>query len=735
MALKRPPLATLPFRQFVLKVASRCDLACDHCYVYEHADTSWRGRPVVMSDETAVRAADRIAEHAAEHRIQTTHVVFHGGEPLLAGIERLRRFARTLRRAVEGVCNLDLRIHTNGVLLSRAFCDMFTDEGVKVGVSIDGDRVANDRHRLYANGRSSYDQVIRAITLLRDHYPHLYAGLLCTIDVRNDPIAVYEALVALRPPRVDFLLPHATWDNPPLRPAGRDTAYADWLITVHDRWRADGRPVPVRIFESIILTASGGDSQTESLGLRPSDLVVIETDGSYEQADSLKTSFDGAPATGYDVFRHSLNEAAGHPGFAARQGGLDSLSEECRRCPLVASCGGGLYAHRYRTGSGFANPSVYCADLFRLISHLVAYERRRPATPVHRLPVATVDAMASGSVTSDDVALLRAPQLSRARLAARRTATVVADEESWSVLVDAERADRAAVDDLLSHPYVRAWAARCAAVDPASLTTADTGHLAAVAAVAAVRTGLAVKVTVPVVQDFIHLPALGRMRAAGEDRADVEAHDGSFAVRVGGRWHSEDSGLWEPVRLVGGAGIRLLLDDVDPYRDCYGLPVEDRLSAETAAGWDEVVRAALDLLTDDQRAAMRDGLRVVTPLSPSATGATSRAAYGAIALPLSAGPETTARLLAEHFHRAQLGALLDLLDLAGGDANHERLLCDAYGLLSVADLLGEKELERLMETIGQITDWALPAVGRRFARQLADAAAARGSRLTTTRRE
>ena len=37
--------ATVPLSQFVLKVHSRCDLACDHCYVYEAADQSWRGRP------------------------------------------------------------------------------------------------------------------------------------------------------------------------------------------------------------------------------------------------------------------------------------------------------------------------------------------------------------------------------------------------------------------------------------------------------------------------------------------------------------------------------------------------------------------------------------------------------------------------------------------------------------------------------------------------------------------
>ena len=117
----------------------------------------------------------------------------------------------------------DLRIHTNGVRLDEQFCELFAEYGVRVGISIDGDQAANDRHRRYANGRSSYAQVIRAIGLLRtDRFRALYAGLLCTIDIANDPLAVYHALMALRPPRVDFLLPHATWDEPPPRtPGGR----------------------------------------------------------------------------------------------------------------------------------------------------------------------------------------------------------------------------------------------------------------------------------------------------------------------------------------------------------------------------------------------------------------------------------------------------------------------------------------------------------------------------------
>ena len=34
----------VPLSQIVLKIHSRCDLACDHCYAYEAADQSWRGR-------------------------------------------------------------------------------------------------------------------------------------------------------------------------------------------------------------------------------------------------------------------------------------------------------------------------------------------------------------------------------------------------------------------------------------------------------------------------------------------------------------------------------------------------------------------------------------------------------------------------------------------------------------------------------------------------------------------
>jgi uncharacterized protein len=50
----------------------------------------------------------------------------------------------------------------------------------------------------------------------------------------------------------------------------------------------------------------GGAADTEVVGLGPARMVVIETDGSIEQADTLKAAYDGAPATGLHVGDHVI---------------------------------------------------------------------------------------------------------------------------------------------------------------------------------------------------------------------------------------------------------------------------------------------------------------------------------------------------------------------------------------------------------------------------------------------
>lgn len=620
---------------------------------------------------------------------------------------RLRAVCETLTTALHGVCDLDLRIHTNAVQLGERHLDLFAEYGVRVGISLDGDRAANDRHRLFANGRSSYDKVLRAVALLdQDRYRHLYAGILCTIDVRNDPVAVYDALAALRSPRIDFLLPHATWDEPPLRPDGAETPYADWLLAVHRRWCERGRPMPVRLFDSVVSTLGGGPSLTEAMGLEAADVVVVETDGTYEQADSLKTAYDGAPVTGKDVFRHTLDEVAHHPGIAARQQGLDGLCAECRSCPVVRSCGGGLFAHRYRSdGTGFDHPSVFCADLKELIRSI----DDRTGVSATR-PIEGFDTLADGSDEG-----LGVRQLARVRQDVTRGLLTAVREEigpragelwerSWQLALDLGRRDGALLEPLLSHPYTRTWAVRC--LDEA----ASPDHLACLVAASALPLRAGEKMSVPVRDGVAHLPGLGSLRVQ-LPLSVVELTE----RHLGGQ-------DWEPLRRVRGEGLDIALDDADPHRDCFGTPVGGRLAEGEAALWRHVLPRAWALIREALPAVasgMAQGVRVITPLAapPDPERFVPGGGFGALGVRLDPAPERVAVDLVRGFRLGVLDALLDACDLYDeSDARTGALLGDTYARAATDALRPDPEAARRTRAqwVELSAAGSLTALGRRF---------------------
>jgi uncharacterized protein len=204
-----------------------------------------------------------------------------------------------------------------------------------------------------------------------------YSGILCTVDVENDPVSTYEALLKFAPPALDLLLPHANHSS---GPPGK--GYAKWLISVFERWySAPLQETRIRLFSELIQLILGNYGEVEGLGLLPSTLIVIDTDGSIKQLDSLSSTYPGAAETGFDVMSYSFDDALDHPTTVARQMGVDALSPDCQNCSVVEICGGGLYPHRFKHGEGFRHRSVYCDDLLKLIIHV----RRRVTADLLRL--------------------------------------------------------------------------------------------------------------------------------------------------------------------------------------------------------------------------------------------------------------------------------------------------------------------------------------------------------------
>ncbi len=361
-----------PFYTFILKVESRCNLDCPYCFVYHLADQRWREQPKVMPEPVLEASIERIREHVQSHALSDIGVVFHGGEPLMVGAQLLDRMCSRIQEGV-GSTRVHFGLQTNGTLLTEVLVTVLKRHKISVGISIDGPPEYHDRYRVFRSGQGSSKLVLRGVDLLRAA-PEVFGGILCVVDISNDPIRTYRFLSKLGSPAIDFLLPHASHETLPPNVTDRAeiVRYGTWLSTIFNEWYDQPpreRPT-IRMFESIMRLWLGQSSLVESIGPGCVDLVVVESDGGIEGVDALKSCYQGAAVTGHSVFDSSFDAALGSPVIASRQMGLNSLSPICRSCDLVRICGGGYQPHRYSRPDGFVNPSIYCDALTHFIRHI-----------------------------------------------------------------------------------------------------------------------------------------------------------------------------------------------------------------------------------------------------------------------------------------------------------------------------------------------------------------------------
>jgi uncharacterized protein len=358
----------------VVKIAGRCNINCTYCYMYNLGDSTSMLQPKKMSDETVIQLMQRVKEHCQRHAIERFTFVLHGGEPLLAGKEFFRFFVASARQYLAPHTRPLFGLQTNGMLLDEDWCTLLGELGISIGVSIDGTKEAHDMYRLDFKGEGTYDRVIAGLHIAQQskalaHPP----GVLCVQNIDADPIGVYEAFKALGVPDADFLMPDHTHDTPPPAQHYQKSPhpYADWLIQIFDRWFAETEtPIRIRFFEFIVGTVLGGNYEFDSLGFNKNELLVIETNGSIEALDVLKACGDGFTKNGAHVATHSFDDAMQTDLARLYHYSHQQLPRQCSVCPVREICGGGYVPHRYSSRNGFNNPSVYCHDLLKLITHI-----------------------------------------------------------------------------------------------------------------------------------------------------------------------------------------------------------------------------------------------------------------------------------------------------------------------------------------------------------------------------
>jgi uncharacterized protein len=136
-----------------------CNINCSYCYLPD------RNVKTVIEQGTIETLFSKI--FASGWTSGGLTVIWHAGEPLVVPVA----FYETAFRAIEALrpATLQLRhsIQTNGMLITREWCELFKKWDVGIGVSIDGPKALHDAHRVTRTGQGTFDKTIAGIRLLR----------------------------------------------------------------------------------------------------------------------------------------------------------------------------------------------------------------------------------------------------------------------------------------------------------------------------------------------------------------------------------------------------------------------------------------------------------------------------------------------------------------------------------------------------------------------------------------
>jgi len=150
-----------------LIISEQCNFCCTYCISNSMIDASYRKttKKKIMRWETAKRAIDIFTSILRSHNKRKAYINFGGGEPLL-NWEVVNKSLSYCKRRYEKEFEFTFRINTNASLIDKPIAEILKVYDVKIALSMDGLKRANDRVRVSKSGKSAFSQIIAAIDAL-----------------------------------------------------------------------------------------------------------------------------------------------------------------------------------------------------------------------------------------------------------------------------------------------------------------------------------------------------------------------------------------------------------------------------------------------------------------------------------------------------------------------------------------------------------------------------------------
>lgn len=364
-------------------VGLSCNLACSYCY--NNSERVFGGKVQRMPVALVERVVKELVQ--LEEDIPLVRFIWHGGEPLLAGLDFYREVIKLQCELSENGIAINNSIQTNGTLLTKEWVKFFKEHHFRVGVSLDGPQPIHDGQRTNLAGEGSFDQVLRGARLLQDG--GVPFGVISVITQSSLPHAeeIYRFLRDAGFSHCDFSpcaeVNAQTGELFPFSISARE--YAVFMRTIFDAWFADDDPsFRIRTFSEFIQGNIGGRQRLCNFKQACHNYLAIDLGGDVYVCGrfaGIEKMLIG------NIRREPLAELLSSEAYSGIRAEVQEVKPECQSCRWQPICRGGCSYYRHLQSESLSGPNYLCQAYKEMFAHI---ERTiSPLLPVEEPAVST----------------------------------------------------------------------------------------------------------------------------------------------------------------------------------------------------------------------------------------------------------------------------------------------------------------------------------------------------------
>jgi len=303
-----------------------------------------------------------------EKEKRSINFVWHGGEPLTAGINFYKKVLSFQEEFNIYKKNIRNSIQTNGTLINDKWANFLVTNNFSVGLSIDGTENIHNLNRPRKMGAGSFQSTIKGLKKLQQKGKYPSVILVVTKNSLGKEEEIFRFFIENEVNNFHPKECYETDTNGQLLPFSiTPEEYTEFMKKMFDLWMEIDNPnIKIRNLNQILKGIMGGTLSLCEFSGHCISFLTIEYDGSIGACDSF-------PARKYyigNIKDIEIEDIFRTDGYKNLVRDIQNSRKDCFGCSWFKICNGGCLRHSYDNTKNIWVKNRFCESKKTLFSYI-----------------------------------------------------------------------------------------------------------------------------------------------------------------------------------------------------------------------------------------------------------------------------------------------------------------------------------------------------------------------------